>query len=488
MGGRAVGAGAWRRAAISATLCVLAAGAVLAQADSPCLALVDAGASAIEVRQCYIAQTQGQPSNAAAWMALGTDFHTEGETVEAATAYRNVIRIAPDSDAAAKAHLHLGVIFHSQGEMSEALDAYRESVALRPNPDTLLNMAIILHQRGDHVEALESCQRAIDVSPQYFGAYAQMAILQQSSGDVLQAVATYQQAIALKPDYGPAYFNLGTAYEHAGDLPKAIEQYQTAITLEPSPEAANPKFHSRLASALVEAGQLERDVSQHHDISRHCRPLGSTCRHEHHSLGVRRDLDPSFYYNVGMVYMDTYLVFRPVEVLLAWAVAMFKQAVDMADAQGSPYHAALYALGAAQELKGHTGEALELYSRALTLRPESALYSRAAKRAQLALASGQAPGASVVTTGLGPGFGGDTTLFARVDDKAVDGVDRYGCRSLALTPLRLLERIQRSRPAAMSGVVVHINPFPPVRTAPPEERVVSDHVRDVYVGGWGGVS
>jgi hypothetical protein len=106
----------------------------------------------------------------------------------------------------------------------------------------------------------------------------------------------------------------------------------------------------------VEAGQLERDISQHHDISRHCRPLGSSCRHEQHSLGVRRDLDPSFYYNVGMVYLDTYLEFTPVDVLLNWASAMFKRAVDMAEMEGSPYHAAIYALAAAQEAKGHTGE------------------------------------------------------------------------------------------------------------------------------------
>ena len=253
-----------------------AAAAAHAQEEvSPCQALVEAGASSPEVRQCYISQTQRNPSDPAVWMALGTDFHTEGETLEAATAYRNVIEMAPKSDLAAKAHLHLGVIFHSQGEMDEALDAYRESVALHPNADTLLNMAIILHQRGDHAEALESCQRAIDVRPEYFAAYAQMAIMQQSSGDILKAIATYQQAIELKPDYGPAYFNLGTAFEHAGDLPKAIEQYQTAITLEDAPEDANPKFHSRLAAALVEAGQMERDITQHHDISRHCRPLGS---------------------------------------------------------------------------------------------------------------------------------------------------------------------------------------------------------------------
>ena len=222
---------------------------------SPCQTLVEEGASAPELRECYIVQTQQHPSNPAAWLALATDFHTEGEALDAATAYKNVIRLAPDSDLAAKAHLHIGVIFHSQGEFEDALDAYRESVALRPNPDTLLNMAIILFERGDHAEALDSCQRAIAINPQYFAAYAQMAIMQQSSGDIvqaivtyqqatlyfcahafhfcshallllthftsadtliMQAIVTYQQAIAMKPDYGPAYFNLGTAYEHAG--------------------------------------------------------------------------------------------------------------------------------------------------------------------------------------------------------------------------------------------------------------------------------
>ena len=494
-GGRAAAAGPRRHAAGSVWVRLAAVGMISAavwaaagaQEASPCQALVEAGASAPEVRQCYLSQTQRNPNSAAAWMALGKDFHTEGETQEAAKAYKSVIQMTPDSDLAAQAHLHLGVIFHSQGELDEALDAYRESVALRPNPDTLLNMAIILHQRGHHTEALESCHRAIQVRPEYFAAYAQMAIMQQSSGDILQAIATYQQAIELKPDYGPAYFNLGTAYEHAGDLSKAIEQYQTAIQLEDSPEAANPKFHSRLAAALVEAGQLERDISQHHDVSRHCRPLGSSCKHEQHSLGVRqRDLDPSFYYNVGMVYLDTYLEFQKVQVLLLWAGAMFRRAVDTAEMEGSPYHAALFSLGAVQELNGHTGEALELYSRALTLRPESSLYSRAVKRAQTAMMGMAAAAPAAVA--LGPGFGGDSTLYARVDDEVVSVIDRYGCKSWALTPLRLLQRIERSRPAAMSKLVVHINPFPPLRTNPPEERIVSDHVTSIYrEGGYGGV-
>lgn len=150
-------------------------------------------------------------------------------------------------------------------------------------------------------------------------AYAQLAILQQQNGDILEAIETYKAAIKLKPDYSAAYFNLGTAHENAGDLGSAIEQYQTAISLEGDPGRANPRFHSKLASALVEAGHLEREVSLHFDDSRHCRPLGERCKHDFHSLGVARELDASFFFNVAMVYLDTYLTFQPMPILLHWS-------------------------------------------------------------------------------------------------------------------------------------------------------------------------
>jgi tetratricopeptide (TPR) repeat protein len=141
---------------------------------------------------------------------------------------------------------------------------------------------------------------------------------------------------------------------------------------------ANPKFHSRLSLALVEAGHLERDMPQYFDASRHCRPIGSRCRHEHTSLGTHeRDLDPSFFANVGWVYMDTYLSFQPLELLLLWSSSMFEEALDRADGD---YHAAQYGLGLARELMGRPEEALELYRRAKIQRPDSGTYVLAANR------------------------------------------------------------------------------------------------------------
>ena len=49
-------------------------------------------------------------------------------------------------------------------------------------------------------------------------------------------------------------------------------------------------------------------------------------------------MDASFYYNVGVVYMDTYLEFTPVEVLLTWATAMLRHAVSLAQAEGMHTH------------------------------------------------------------------------------------------------------------------------------------------------------
>ena len=242
---------------------------------------------------------------------------------------------------------------------------------------------------------VRTCKRAIEVDSSYFAVYAQMAILQQSAGDLDDAIATYEKAIELKPDYGPAYFNLGTAFEHAGDLTRAIEQYQMAISLEDGPARANPKFHGRLAAALVEAGHLEREVSQHFDESRHCRPLGARCKHDHHALSPTRDVDPSFLLNVGMVYLDTYLSFQPVELLLEWAAEMLHAAVARTEAasggSGGAYHAALHALGTCKELVGHAGEAAEAYRAALDARPESALYLSSLKRAEALVAAPDAP-------------------------------------------------------------------------------------------------
>ena len=111
---------------------VLASAAVLllfvfasARGDDDCALLAQSGASPTEISKCLLEHTERRPSDPAALLALGGHFHRIGETQDARTAYKNVIKMAPQSDEAADAHLHMGVIHHSDGEFKEALEYYQ---------------------------------------------------------------------------------------------------------------------------------------------------------------------------------------------------------------------------------------------------------------------------------------------------------------------------------------------------------------------------
>jgi tetratricopeptide (TPR) repeat protein len=336
-------------------------------------------------------------------------------------------------------------------------------------------MAIILHTQGQYEAAITNCKRAISSDPTYFAAYANMGILYQRNGDVNKAIETYSEAIDLKPDFAPAYFNLGTAFESAGEISEAIERYIDAVRLHGDPQSANPKFHGRLATALVEAGHLQRNVMLAFDASRHCRPIGSQCKHERTSLGTAsRDLDPSFYLNVGMVYLDTYLHVRPIEYLLDWAGAMFHVA---AARSGGDFHTAYHFLGVVHELSDKFGPAVEAYERSIKGRPDSGLYVRALNRLQRSPQS---------TAQRASRKNPDNGMNAKVDDTVSEVIDRYGCSSSFLTPLRVLSRMARSQPQGMSFKAVTVNPLPPLLSPPPEQHVLSDLISDVYLQGWAG--
>ena len=372
--------------------------------------------------------------------------------------------------------------------------SYQQSVKLQPSSaNTLLNMAIILHTKGHYEAAIINCRRAISTEPTYFAAYANMGILYQRNGEIDKAIETYREAIDLKPDFAPAYFNLGTAFESAGncvsliycwylismsvpgEISSAIEKYIQAVSLHGDPQSANPKFHGRLATALVEAGHLHRNVSLAFDVSRHCRPIGSVCKHEKTCLGTSsRELDPSFYLNVGMVYVDAYSNLEPIENLLLWAESVFRLALARA---GGNFHAALFGLGVVYEVLGKSDAAAASYENALKRRPDSGLYSHALHRLQRPLRSDEQTINKYTEQGI----------YARVDDSVQVVLDRYGCYSRFLTPLRVLKRMARSQEHTMSYIAVTINPLPPLLSLPPHTSLISDTISEVYLhGGWNG--
>ena len=87
-------------------------------------------------------------------------------------------------------------------------------------------------------KAIECYQKAIEIYPDFAGAYYNMGIAYYNKGNYEKAIECYQNAIEIYPLYARAYYNMGFAYSDKGNYEKAIECYQNAIDIDPEDASA----------------------------------------------------------------------------------------------------------------------------------------------------------------------------------------------------------------------------------------------------------
>lgn len=69
--------------------------------------------------------------------------------------------------------------------------------------------------------------------------YDKLGYARMSAGDLTpEVLALYQKAVEIKPDFIGAYFHLGLFYERLGDHEKAVQFYEKTLALEPAHFAA----------------------------------------------------------------------------------------------------------------------------------------------------------------------------------------------------------------------------------------------------------
>ena len=87
------------------------------------------------------------------------------------------------------------------GDYPRALALYQDRLATdAQNTYALRGVALSLMQLGRDDEALTAFQAAIDVEPEFGGAYANRGILHDRMGRHEQAVADYRRALSLDPE------------------------------------------------------------------------------------------------------------------------------------------------------------------------------------------------------------------------------------------------------------------------------------------------
>ena len=87
--------------------------------------------------------------------------------------------------------------------------------------------------KGDFDKAIQNYDKAIEIKPDFFGAYNSRGIAYGEKDDFDTAIQNYDKAIEIKPDYAEAYNNRGVAYGEKDDFDTAIQNYDKAIEIKP---------------------------------------------------------------------------------------------------------------------------------------------------------------------------------------------------------------------------------------------------------------
>ena len=87
--------------------------------------------------------------------------------------------------------------------------------------------------KGDLQGAIADYERAIEINPQFVGAYSNRGNARQDIGDLDGSIADYELAIKIDPFYAKAYGNRGLALLYQGDRIRAEKDFDQCLRLDP---------------------------------------------------------------------------------------------------------------------------------------------------------------------------------------------------------------------------------------------------------------
>lgn len=100
-----------------------------------------------------------------AYYDKGVEHYEAGRYIEAAEAFRQVLRLRPDM---AEAHNNLGVAYNALGLHEEGVKCSEQAIRLKPDSaEAHRNLGWAKHKLGRHGEAVDAFKRAIQFRPNY---------------------------------------------------------------------------------------------------------------------------------------------------------------------------------------------------------------------------------------------------------------------------------------------------------------------------------
>ncbi len=127
-----------------------------------------------------------------------------------------------------------GLFYNQQGNLPQALSDFNRAIEIDPNYAGAYNeRGKVYSQQGNLPQALSDFNRAVELNHNFAEAYNNRGNIYKGQGNLTGALSDFNRAIEIKPKYEFAFANRGNTYTMQGDLTDAISDLSKAIELSP---------------------------------------------------------------------------------------------------------------------------------------------------------------------------------------------------------------------------------------------------------------
>lgn len=172
-----------------------------------------------------------QPDAVAAYKLCGKILQAQGNMEGAIDCYKKAVKIQSND---AETHVNLGSLYALTKQWSPAITCYQKAIAIKPNlAPAYRNLARVWTQAGKLEEANECWYEAYSLAPEKVPPEQHLKLGNSlfKQGQITHAIVCYRRAIELKPNWAGAYQNMGKALKQQGKLDEAALCFQRVAEL-----------------------------------------------------------------------------------------------------------------------------------------------------------------------------------------------------------------------------------------------------------------
>lgn len=205
-----------------------------------------------DAERVYKGVLEHSPANIGAMFNLGIVSHRKLDYENAEYWFNRALAINPKE---AETMCALGVLKLDQGDVEAATKLAEEAVAAKPTPEMYARRGGLMRELGRIDEAHENLEKAIEMKPDFVGAYYDMAISRTFAEDDPEFQAMLKLARDDTLDVNEKTqinFAIGRSYARMKDFGKAFEFYAKGNELKRGTIEYDPNFLSDMVDTTIE--------------------------------------------------------------------------------------------------------------------------------------------------------------------------------------------------------------------------------------------